>query len=620
MLGHPADRRRAVPHGLPVRPDPRPGRPEDVEDEGQRRRPARGHRRGPAPTRSASRSIHGATPGQRPALRRRRSSRTPATSPTSSGTRPGSCSARGRRRSRPTPSGGCPDAAPPRPGRALDPVARRGHDRAVDAAMADYSFGEVTRLALRRDLERVLRLGPRAGQGPPGRRVAAGADARGDLVDAGRGARHVPAAAPPGHAVRDRGAVGRAARTAPTDPELLIVARWPAAGRARPDGRGRGRGAHRARPRHPQRPRRGAARAGALAAGRRRRAADARRRVRGAAAGHRAARPGPAARRRHLTREALHGPRARPATWPSSPASSRRSSRDRHAPSRGAADRRTGPARDASWPRPRAGWRPPALASPTTRSRPGAAGRRRGRARPRGRAGRPGRAAARAPRPLTGPRRRREPAVRPRPGGRGTSCRYVQALDRRRRAALPKRRAAGEVARSPHPRAELPEEIAAQDYSLRLYYAGKSSEGVRMKPGRRPRGAAGDAHRARQGRDRGRRAARVEYAQADPTSRGRPRRCSGSTPTIASPITRHALVVLESIDAIDLAFDTFACALLDGETDTSGYPEYNAVVGGVASHWDEVTGDMIVRGVVGWGGKGVRGDTDRTARGSWAAS
>ena len=81
-----------------------------------------------------------------------------------------------------------------------------------------------------------------------------------------------------------------------------------------------------------------------------------------------------------------------------------------------------------------------------------------------------------------------------------------------------------------------------------------------------------------------------------------------------SPITRHALVVLESIDAVDLAFDTFVCALLDGETDTSGYPEYNAIVGGVASHWDEATGDMIVRGVVGWGGRGVRGDTDRIAQ------
>jgi hypothetical protein len=78
-----------------------------------------------------------------------------------------------------------------------------------------------------------------------------------------------------------------------------------------------------------------------------------------------------------------------------------------------------------------------------------------------------------------------------------------------------------------------------------------------------------------------------------------------------TPVARHALVVLESIDAVDLAFDTFVCSLLDGETDTSGYPEYNAVVGGVAAHWDEATGDMICRAVLGWGGRGVRGDTDR---------
>jgi NitT/TauT family transport system substrate-binding protein len=39
---------------------------------------------------------------------------------------------------------------------------------------------------------------------------------------------------------------------------------------------------------------------------------------------------------------------------------------------------------------------------------------------------------------------------------------------------------------------------------------------------------------------------------------------------IHSPVTRHALVVLESIDAIDLAFDTFVAALLDGEIDVVG--------------------------------------------------
>jgi hypothetical protein len=78
-----------------------------------------------------------------------------------------------------------------------------------------------------------------------------------------------------------------------------------------------------------------------------------------------------------------------------------------------------------------------------------------------------------------------------------------------------------------------------------------------------------------------------------------------------SPITRHSLYVLESLDAIDPAFDTFAVALLDGDLDLAGYPEFSAVVGGAAAHWDESTGDLIVRGVVGWGGRGVRGDTDR---------
>jgi hypothetical protein len=80
-----------------------------------------------------------------------------------------------------------------------------------------------------------------------------------------------------------------------------------------------------------------------------------------------------------------------------------------------------------------------------------------------------------------------------------------------------------------------------------------------------------------------------------------------------SPVARHALVVLEGTDAIDLAFDTLVCGLLEGNTDTSGYPDLDAIVGGVASHWDELNGDLIVRAVVGWGGKGLRGDTDRNA-------
>jgi hypothetical protein len=172
------------------------------------------------------------------------------------------------------------------------------------------------------------------------------------------------------------------------------------------------------------------------------------------------------------------------------------------------------------------------------------------------------------------------------------------------------------VAAAPAPSSGLvmPEEIVAQDHQLKLYYAGKSSEGVRMKSG--PKALA-----ELPGMLAGLAKSEIEVVEPLPIE------FSQATPAIAhpseamqwlnahhvhSPITRHALVVLESIDAVDLAFDTFACALLDGDVDTSGYPEYNAIVGGVASHWDEATGDMVCRAVVGWGGRGVRGDTDRT--------
>ena len=159
----------------------------------------------------------------------------------------------------------------------------------------------------------------------------------------------------------------------------------------------------------------------------------------------------------------------------------------------------------------------------------------------------------------------------------------------------------------------LPEEVVAQEFQLKLYYAGKTSEGVRMKAGPQ---AMTELPSMLVG------LAKAEIEVVDPL----PIEFSQATPTIShpseamqwlnahhvhSPITRHALVVLETIDAIDLAFDTFVCSMLDGEVDTSGYPEYNAVIGGVAAHWDEATGDMVCRAVVGWGGRGVRGDTDR---------
>lgn len=159
----------------------------------------------------------------------------------------------------------------------------------------------------------------------------------------------------------------------------------------------------------------------------------------------------------------------------------------------------------------------------------------------------------------------------------------------------------------------LPEEVVAQDFQLKLYYAGKTSEGVRMKTGPQamaelPSMLVGLAQAEIEVVE----PLPIEFSQATPTI-ARPSEAMQwlNAHHIHSPITRHALVVLESIDAVDLAFDTFVCSLLDGEIDTSGYPEYNAVVGGVAAHWDEATGDMVCRAVVGWGGRGVRGDTDR---------
>lgn len=79
------------------------------------------------------------------------------------------------------------------------------------------------------------------------------------------------------------------------------------------------------------------------------------------------------------------------------------------------------------------------------------------------------------------------------------------------------------------------------------------------------------------------------------------------------PIARHAVLVLESVGAADLAIDAVACALLHGDLDMNGYPEEDAVVGGYASRWDEEHGDLIVRPVVAWGGRGLRGDTERHA-------
>ena len=161
----------------------------------------------------------------------------------------------------------------------------------------------------------------------------------------------------------------------------------------------------------------------------------------------------------------------------------------------------------------------------------------------------------------------------------------------------------------------LPEDMEAEDYELKLTYRAKSSPGVRMTAGP---GALEQLPTLLHGLGRG------DVALVEPLSvevKDAAPRIVDPVQAMAwvnahhgeSPVTRHGLYVLESLDALDPAFETAALSLLSGETDTSGYPEYDAVVGGVVSYWDEVTGDIVVRGVVSWGGKGVRGDTERTA-------
>lgn len=80
------------------------------------------------------------------------------------------------------------------------------------------------------------------------------------------------------------------------------------------------------------------------------------------------------------------------------------------------------------------------------------------------------------------------------------------------------------------------------------------------------------------------------------------------------PVTRHALYIFESVGAIDPAYETAAVALLHGDLDADGSPRFDAIVGGVISFWDENSGELVVRPVVGWGGEGTRSDTDRTAQ------
>ncbi len=162
----------------------------------------------------------------------------------------------------------------------------------------------------------------------------------------------------------------------------------------------------------------------------------------------------------------------------------------------------------------------------------------------------------------------------------------------------------------------LPEDIEAEEHELKLTYRARTSQGVRMAAGPNaldelPNMLLGLARSAIEVVE----PLELDFAEAAPVIQKSEQAMQWiNANQERSPVARHALVVLESVDAVDPAFETVAVALLSGGIDTSGYPEYDAIVGGVASHWDEASEDMVVRGVVGRGGRGVRGDTDRTAQ------
>jgi len=165
----------------------------------------------------------------------------------------------------------------------------------------------------------------------------------------------------------------------------------------------------------------------------------------------------------------------------------------------------------------------------------------------------------------------------------------------------------------PEPATPQIEDVPARQFSLKIALLARSSEGLRL--------VADPASRAALPR------------LVEPLAEGSvevieplPRELAAATADVErvdeaeqwivarrnlSPIARHAVYVLEQTDAVDMTVDTLACGLLQGELDTAGYPDYAAVVGGLASHFDEVSGDLVVRAVVGWGGKGQRGDTER---------
>jgi hypothetical protein len=168
-------------------------------------------------------------------------------------------------------------------------------------------------------------------------------------------------------------------------------------------------------------------------------------------------------------------------------------------------------------------------------------------------------------------------------------------------------------AEPPPPPTPMQEEVKAQEYLLRLSLVARSSDGLRLPADQNVAAAIpGIVEPLSQTPVESVGPLPLEYSDASPAiERFNEVQQWVLARRDVSPIGRHGLYVLEMTDALDMTVDTFHSGLLHGDVDTSGYPEYNAIVGGLATHWDELSGELIVRAVIGWGGKGLRGDTER---------
>lgn len=161
-----------------------------------------------------------------------------------------------------------------------------------------------------------------------------------------------------------------------------------------------------------------------------------------------------------------------------------------------------------------------------------------------------------------------------------------------------------------------PDSVVAHDYNIRFQYHAKSGDGVRMSA--QPMGptqlpgllAAMSASQVDLVEPLG-----AEFQDAAPhiTAPAEAMQWINARYTL-KPLTRHALYLFESVDAIDPAYETLAVGLLHGDLDSTGLPRYDAILGGLVSYWDETTGELIVRPIVGWGGAGTRSDIDRNAQ------